>query len=62
MREIRIILWNVKVTLHKTFANPRQIWYNKIMNKQICLFMLNDELLQVRKQKKEFLEQIERHV
>ena len=32
------------------------------MNKQIILPMLNDELLQVRTKKKEFLEQIERIV
>ena len=32
------------------------------MNKQISLSMLNDELLQVRTKKKEFLEQIERIV
>lgn len=32
------------------------------MNKQINLSMLNDELLQVRTKKKEFLEQIERIV
>lgn len=32
------------------------------MNKQIRLSMLNDELLQIRTKKKEFLEQIERIV
>ena len=32
------------------------------MNKQISLSVLNDELLQVRTKKKEFLEQIERIV
>lgn len=32
------------------------------MNKQISLSVLNDELLQVRTKKKEFMEQIERIV
>ena len=40
----------------------RQVWYNKLMDKQMTISAFSDELAQVRTKKKEFLSQIERIV
>ena len=45
---------------YRTIAKRRKMWYNRNMETQLTLAMMNDELGQARTSKKEFLDKIER--
>ena len=48
---------------HRTTQRVEKVtkkWYNRGMNKQLNLSFLHDELKEVKTQKREFLEQIDR--
>ncbi|MCI6890271.1 MAG: hypothetical protein MR836_08915, partial [Ruminococcus sp.] len=44
---------------YRTIAKRRKMWYNRNMETQLTLAMMNDELGQARTSKKEFLDKIE---